>query len=103
MLRTFQAAVDDWEEVCAALGAWEAQHLATDDHEAAKEQHHQWVNELLCWGHLMQRATGQEQFPDKALAARVESRVRHLEDKLALWHREMGPEEEEHILKAAFP
>jgi hypothetical protein len=41
-------------------------------------------------------------FPDRALAARINARLRHLQDKLALWHRDMTTEEEERILKAAF-
>ena len=31
MLRSFRAAIDDWDEVCSALGAWEATHLTSDD------------------------------------------------------------------------
>lgn len=103
MLRNFRAAVDDWDEVCSALGAWEAQHLIRDDPGSAEEQHRRWVTELLSWGRLVQGATEQPEFPDKALAARVNARVRHLEDKLALWHREMTPGEAERILQAAFP
>ena len=103
MLRNFRAAVDDWDEVCSALGGWEKQHLTRDDPGPTKEQHRRWVTELLSWGHLVQQATQQPEFPDKALDARVNARVRHLEDKLALWHREMTAAEEERILQAAFP
>ena len=102
MLRNFRAAVDDWDEVCSALGGWEAQHLTRDDSGAAKEQHQRWVTELLSWGRLVQQATRPPEFPDRALAARVNARVRHLQDKLALWHREMSPTEEERIVQAAF-
>ena len=59
--------------------------------------------ELLSWGRLVQQATQQPEFPDKALAARVSTRGRHLQDKLALWHREMTTAEEERIMQAAFP
>ncbi|MBI2929579.1 MAG: hypothetical protein HYY24_28275 [Verrucomicrobia bacterium] len=103
MLRNFRAAVDDWDEVCSALGAWEAQHLSADDPGPAKERHRRWVTELLSWGQLVQRATSQPEFPDHALAARVNARVRHLQDKLALWHRDMTAAEEDRILLAAFP
>jgi len=41
-------------------------------------------------------------FPDHALAQRVAARIRHLEDKLALWHRDMPAEEQERILQRAF-
>ena len=102
MLRSFRAAVDDWDEVCSALGVWEAQHLTDDDSGAAIEQHSYWVTELLSWGQLMQRTTGQPEFPDKTLAARVKSRISHLLDKLALWHRELPPAEQDRILHAAF-
>jgi hypothetical protein len=102
MLRNFRAAVDDWDEVCSALGGWEAQHLTRDDPGPAKEQHRRWVTELLSWGRLVQQAIQQPEFPDKALAARVNARLRHLEDKLALWHREMTTAEEERIMQAAF-
>src|SRR5437016_3569945 len=47
MLRSFRAAVEDWDEVCSALGAWEAQHLTKDCAEAELEQHHGSVTELL--------------------------------------------------------
>jgi len=103
MMRNFRAAVDDWDEVCSALGAWEAQHLTSDDPGAARQQHRAWVAELLSWGQLMQRATEQPQFPDRTLAARVNTRLRHLQDKLALWHGAMTPAEAERILQAAFP
>ena len=102
MLRNFQSGVDDWDEVCSALGAWEAQHLTGDDTVLALKQHRRWVTELLSWGRLVQRATQQPEFPDKALAARVDDRLRHLEDKLALWHGDMPPAEQERILQAAF-
>ena len=32
----------------------------------------------------------------------VDARLRHLEDKLSLWHGDMPPEEQERILQAAF-
>src|SRR5947209_848603 len=102
MLRSFRAAVDDWDEVCSALGAWEAKHLAKDDPGSAKELHRRWVTALLRWGRVVQRATQQPEFPDGSLAARVNARIRHLEDKLALWHREMAPAEQDRILQAAF-
>ena len=103
MLRNFQAAVDDWDEVCSALGTWEAEHLTSDeDAGLTSQQHHRWVTELLSWGRLVQRATQQPEFPDKTLAARVDARLRHLEDKLALWHGQMPPAEQDRILQAAF-
>jgi hypothetical protein len=102
MLRNFHAAVEDWDEVCSALGAWEAQHLTIDDPGPARQQHKRWVTELLSWGRLVQRATQQPEFPDKSLAERVNARVRHLEDKLALWHGDMPMAEQERILQAAF-
>jgi len=101
MLRNFRAAVDDWDEVCSALGPWEARFLTGDDPGPAKDQHRRWVTELLSWGRLVQQATRQPEFPDKALAARVNARIRHLGDKLALWHRALAPAEEERILRAA--
>src|SRR5436190_1962777 len=102
MVRNFRAAVDDWEEVCSALGAWEREHLTKADANPAQEQHRRWVTELLSWGRLVQRATQQPEFPDKSLAARVNARICHLEDKLALWHLEMETAEQERILRAAF-
>jgi hypothetical protein len=102
MLRSFRAAVDDWDEVCSALGAWEGEHLTKSGASAERERHRGWVTELLTWGRLVQRATQQEEFPDKSLSARVNARIRHLEDKLALWHREMTSGDQERILQAAF-
>lgn len=102
MLRNFQAAVEDWDEVCSSLGAWEAQHLTGDDSAPAARQHRHWVTELLSWGRLVQRATQQPEFPDKTLAARVDARMRHLEDKVALWHGDMPGAEQDRILQAAF-
>jgi hypothetical protein len=102
MVRTFHAAVDDWDEVCSALGAWESKHLTVQDAENAKKQHHQWLTNLLAWGRMVQMATAQPEFPDKVLAQRVSARIRHLEDKLSLWHREMTSSEEDRILQAAF-
>jgi hypothetical protein len=102
MLRNFQAAVEDWDEVCSALGAWEAQHLTGDDSGEAVQQHRCWVTELVSWGRLVQRATQQPEFPGKMLAARVDVRMRHLQDKVALWHGDMPPAEQDRILQAAF-
>ena len=102
MLRNFRTAVEDWDEVCSALGAWETQHLTPDNAEPAKQQHRCWITNLLSWGRLVSQATHQPEFPDKVLAARVTARIRHLEDKLALWHREMTQAEEERIIQAAF-
>ncbi len=102
MMRNFRAAVDDWDEVCSALGAWEAEHLTSDNPGSAKEQHRIWVKELLSWGQRLQRVTEHSGFPDPALGARINARLRHLQDKAALWHRDMTPGEEERILQAAF-
>ena len=102
MLRNFQAAVEDWDEVCSSLGAWEAQHLTGDDSDAAARQHCRWVAELLAWGRLVQRATQQPEFPERMLASRVDARVRHLEDKVSLWHGDMAAAEQDRILQAAF-
>ena len=102
MLRNFQAAAEDWDEVCATLGAWEAEHLTKDDAGQKAQQHRCWVTELLSWGRLVQRATQQPEFPDKVLASRVDARVRHLEDKLSLWHGDMPAAEQDRILHAAF-
>ncbi len=102
MVRSFQTAVDDWDEVCSALGTWEAQHLTRDDADQAVEQHRRWVTELLSWGRLMQRAIQEPGFPDKKLAVRVEGRLRHLGDKLSLWHGDMPQAEQDRILHAAF-
>jgi hypothetical protein len=102
MLRNFQAAVEDWDEVCAVLGAWEAQHLTGDDSGLAVQHHHRWVTELLSWGRLVQQATRQPEFPDRTLAARVNARIRHLEDKRSLWHGDMPSEEQDRFLQAAF-
>ena len=77
MLRNFRAAVEDWDEVCSGLGAWEAEHLTKDDPGPSIEQHRGWVTELLSWGRLVQQATQQPEFPDKALASRVNGRIRH--------------------------
>jgi len=102
MLRNFQVAVEDWDEVCSAPGAWEAGHLTRDDVGPAVQQHRRWVTELLSWGRLVQRATQLPEFPDKRLASRVGARVRHSEDKSSLWHSEMPPAEQDRILQAAF-
>jgi len=102
IMRNFRAAVEDWDEVCSALGAWERQHLTGDNTGSALEQHVVWVTKLLEWGRLMQRVSEHSGFSDHAVAARVHARLRHLEDKLALWHRDMTPAEEERILRAAF-
>jgi hypothetical protein len=103
IIRNLRAAVEDWDEVCSALGAWETQHLTSDNTGSAQEQHRVWVTKLLSWGRLMQRLTEHSGFSDQAVAARVHARLRHLQDKLDLWHREMAPGEEERIVQAAFP
>jgi len=102
MLRNFRAAVEDWDEVCSALGPWEAKNLVEAEAEDTKQHHQRWVRELLSWGRVVQRAIDLPEFPDRALAERVNARIRHLEDKLALWHGEMTSAEAERILQAAF-
>lgn len=102
MRRSFRVVVDDWDEACSALGAWEAKHLTKDNPRPAMKQHQRAVATLLSWGRLLQQATRPPEFPDKALPARIDARVRHLEDKLALWHRDLAPVEQERILEAAF-
>ncbi len=102
MLRTFRVAVEDWDEVCSALGAWEAQHLTREDDGPALEQHRRWVMALLAWGRMVQRATQPPEFPDPTLATRVAARVRHLQDKLDLWHGEMSLAAEARIFQTAF-
>ena len=101
-MRNLRAAIEDWDEVCSALGPWEARNLTSDERGAAGEQHRAWVAELLDWGQIIQGMTQHSSFPDPLLAARISARLRHLEDKLALWHRDMTPSEEERILRKAF-
>src|SRR5437588_897136 len=88
MTRVFRAAVEDWDEVCSALGTWEAKHLTEDAGGTSAEQHANWITELLSWGRVVKMATDRPEFPDRSLAARVKARLRHLQDKQALWHRE---------------
>jgi hypothetical protein len=102
MPQNFHEAVTKWDECCSALGPWEAHHLTSDDIRLALGLHFSLVNDLLSRGRLLQQQSKQSEFPDKALAAHVEARIRHLEDKLALWHREMAPAEQQRILAAAF-
>jgi len=85
-------AVEDWDEVCSALGSWEAAHLTTDDPAAARKQHRAWVSKLISWGQLLRQITEHPEYSDRTVASRIEARLRHLEDKLALWHRDMTPE-----------
>ena len=102
MLRNFRAAIEDWDEVCSALGAWEAHYLTGGGFDSRKDQHKHWVTELLSWGHFVEAATCHPDFPDRSLAGRVEARVRHLQDKLSLWHGSISPVEEERIIETAF-
>jgi hypothetical protein len=102
MLRSLSVAVEDWDQACSALGAWEVEHLTKDNPRSAMKQHQRGVATLLSWGRLLQRATQQPEFPDKTLLARIDARVRHLEDKLAIWHSVLAPSEQERILEAAF-
>ena len=102
MLRSFRGVVEDWDEVCSSLGVWEAEQLAAGNSASAKVQHCNWVADLLAWGHVLVRATEDKAFPDPELSLRVKARLRHLEDKLALWHGEMSSAEEDRILGTAF-
>src|SRR5260370_39916335 len=74
MLRSFHAVAEDWDEVCSALGPWEAKHLSSNDAGDAREQHPRWASALLSWGRALQRATQQAEFPQNALAAAVTAR-----------------------------
>jgi hypothetical protein len=102
MTPTFHQVVTKWDELCSALGPWEPQHLTNDDNEFALKQHFRRVNDLLSKGRQILGVTDKPEFPDKALVAHIQARIRHLEDKLALWHREMDPAEQERILAVAF-
>jgi hypothetical protein len=102
MSRNFRMAMEDWDEVCSALGPWEAKHLTGNQAKAALEQHRAWVSQLLAWGQVLQRVTEHSAFSEPATANRVNARIRHLQDKLSLWHAAMSPEEETRILQAAF-
>jgi len=102
MTRNFRMAVDDWDEVCSALGEWEAAHLTSERSSAAFAQHSAWVTQLMGWGRFLEDVTKHPGFTDRAASERVSSRLRHLQDKLDLWHRDMSREEEDRILRAAF-
>lgn len=102
MLRNFRAALEDWDEVCSALGKWETDHLIGSEFEAAKATHFRWVRELLSWGELVLQATEHPAFPQRDLSTRVAQRIAHLRDKLVLWHGEMSDEAEDRVLRAAF-
>ena len=102
MTRSLRAAMEDWDEVCSALGEWESKYLTRAPFEAVLEQHRTWVTGLLAWGKLLEGATDYSGFLDRSAAIRVKARLRHLQDKLDLWHREMSPDEEARLLRAAF-
>src|SRR2546423_1196836 len=97
MTRNFRMALEDWDEVCSALGAWEAKHLTGDQATDFLQQHRAWLTQLLAWGQLLERVTEHSAVFDRAAADRVNARLRHLRDKLSLWHQEMTPEEEDRI------
>ncbi len=103
LLQRFQAAMEGWDGACSTLGPWEARHLAQEPSEAALARHQQLVKELLSWGEMVGAATGHPDFPDRVISNRVQARLSHLRDKLALWHGEMSEPEAERILAAAFP
>lgn len=103
MVRNFRAAVEDWDEVCTALGQWEARNLANAPSPSGKARHSDCLRELITWGELVRQSISHPAFPEPDLTRRVDERLRHLQDKLALWHGEMTVADEERILKAAFP
>src|ERR1041385_250572 len=86
MTRNLRMAVEDWDEVCSALGAWEAAHLTADEPAGALQQHRAWVSKLISWGQLLRQGATHPEYSDRTVAARIEARLRHLQDKLALWH-----------------
>jgi hypothetical protein len=102
MLRSFRAAVEDWDEVCSALGAWERRNLLHNPSEDVRAEHKASLTELISWGEMVREATGHTDFPDPQLAERVRQRLIHLRDKMALWHDLMDEAEEDRILNAAF-
>ena len=73
MLRNFRATVEDWDEVCSELGAWEAKHLAREEPGEAKEQHRRWVTELLSWGRIVQHAEQEVFYKHKELKVDMRS------------------------------
>jgi hypothetical protein len=101
MLRSFRMAIEDWDEVCSSLGDWESKHLLDEANQAAA-QHRAWLDELIGWGNLIAQVTQHAGFPDTALRERVNARLAHLQDKVALWHGVKTEAEQEHILRAAF-
>ncbi|MGZ4961924.1 MAG: hypothetical protein ACXWC8_05150 [Limisphaerales bacterium] len=103
-LRSVRAAIEDWDNVCASLPAWEQENLTSppDANDEDLAQHNRWLHQLLFWGHLFQQALRHPDFPDKSLADLVEKRICHLEDKYSIWHAGMTGRDENRILKDAF-
>ena len=102
LARYFKAQVEDWYDVCRQLGAWEERHLIDQPTPERLAEHARVLDELEHAGRWLARATQTPDFPDRATAELVALTMQDLQDRRALWHGPMKPEQREAVLREIF-
>lgn len=102
LARYFKAQVEDWCDVCRNLSVWEDQHLIDQPAAERLVEHARLLDELEHAGRWLARATQTPDFPDRATAELVAMTMQDLQDRRALWHGPMTPEQREAVLRDIF-
>ncbi len=102
LARYFKAQVEDWYDVCRHLTVWEERHLIDQPTPERLAKHARLLDELEHAGRWLSRATQSPDFPDQATAELVGMTMQDLQDRRALWHGPMTPEQRESVLRDIF-
>ena len=101
-LRSFNAQVEDWYDVCRRLSLWEERRLVDEPTPEDFKEHAQILEELERTGRWLALVAQNSDFPDRATAELVAMTLKDLTDRRALWHGTMTPEQREKVLRGIF-
>jgi len=101
-LRSFNAQVEDWYDVCRRLTLWEERRLADEPTPEDFKEHSQILEELERTGRWLALVAQNSDFPDRATAELVAMTLKDLADRRALWHGTMTSEQREKVLRSIF-
>ena len=101
--RHLKTQVEDWNDECRYLVAWEDNNLVDGPKPERLAEHARLLDELERVGRWLASATRSADFPDTATAELVGLTLRDLADTRAMWHgKSLDEKQRAEILKACF-
>ena len=98
------ADAEDWAEMAGPVCRYPWTHFIKNPDSADLRRHKATLERMIAFGELLCSTTNSPAFPDKEIAAIVNSTLRMLKDDLAMWHgRDLTDAQGEKLMQECFP